>query len=154
MRIEFCCLSKRTFRVNLGIICIEFKSKLQQIRFPNDLRKIVNAVFETKNNHMKIITDRDADYVISIDRYLSSISLSNSHTRESLEKIKKVMVEISKKYEVAIVIFYDESNEEVKEICSHAENHNISIFYKTEDGNIMFGRKPNSQGYDIGLSSP
>lgn len=146
MRIEFCCLSKRTFRVSLGIISIEFKSKIQQICFPNDFRKVVNAVFETKNNHMKIITDRDADYVISIDRYLSSISLSNSHTRESFEKIKKVMEEISKKYEVAIVIFYDESNEEVKELCSHAENQNISIFYRTKEGNITFGRKPNSQG--------
>lgn len=128
MRIEFCCLSRKTFSVNLGLINIEIRSKLQQIRFPYDFRKAVNSVFKTKNSHDKIITDRDADYVISINRYLPSISLSKSHCRESVEKIKKVMGEISKKHEVAITISCDKPSEEVKEICIHAENMNIKVY--------------------------
>lgn len=121
MRIEFCCLSRKTFSLNLGLVNIVIGSKLQQIRFQNDFRKAVNSVFKTKNSRGEIITDRNADYVISINRYLPSISLSNSHSRESVEKIKKVMDEISKKHEVAITISCDKPNEEVKEICVHAE---------------------------------
>jgi hypothetical protein len=136
MRIEFCCLSEKTFRIRLGIICIEFKSKLQQIRFPNDFRKVVNAVFEIKNSRAKVITEREADYVISIYRYLPGISLSNSHSRESIEKIKAVMMEISKKHKVAIILSYDESNEEVKELCSYAKKQNIKV-YDRNRGNLI-----------------
>ena len=134
MRIEFCCLSKKTFRISLGIICIEFKSKLQQIRFQNDFRKVVNAVFEIKNSRSKVITEREADYIISISRYLPSISLSNNHIRDSLEKIKKVIDEIAKKHEIAITI--DESNEKTEEICNYAKERNISIFYRNREGYI------------------
>ena len=79
----------------------------------------MNAVFEIKNSRAKVITEREADYVISIYRYLPGISLSNSHSRESIEKIKAVMTEISKKHEVAIILSYDESNEEVKEALAN-----------------------------------
>jgi len=135
MTIQFCCLSRKTFRVSLGIFSVEFKSKLQQIRFPNDFRKVVNAVFETKNRRAKIITNRDADYIISISRYLPSISLSNNHIRDSLEKIKKVIDEIAKKHEIAIII--DESNEKTEEICNYAKERNISIFYRNREGGII-----------------
>lgn len=128
MRIEFCCLSRKTFSINFGLVNIEIRSKLRQIHFQNDFRKAVNFVFKIKNSHDKIITDRDADYVISINRYLPSIWLSSSPSRESIEKLKKVMDEISKKHEVAIIIFCDKSNEEVKEICAHAENMSIKVY--------------------------
>lgn len=136
MTIQFCCLSRKTFRVSLGIISIEFKSRLKQICFQKDFRKVVNAVFKTKNSHAKIITDRDADYVISISRYLPSISLLNNHTRDSLEKTKKVMDEIAKKHEIAITISCAELNEETKEICNYAEKRNIRIFYRDKEGYI------------------
>jgi len=96
MTIQFCCLSRKIFRVSLGIISIELKSRLKQICFQKDFRKVVNDVFKTKNIHAETITARDADYVISVSRYLPRISLLNSHTRDSIEKIKKVMDEISK----------------------------------------------------------
>ncbi|WP_455649400.1 hypothetical protein [Enterocloster citroniae] len=136
MIIKFCCLDHKKVRINLGLFDIEFKSKIQEIHFPASFRKVVNDVFGLDDRHSQVITSWDADYVIYISRYLSSISLANIHTEDSIEKIKRVMIGLSQKHEFSIILSYEQTDEEdARNICDYAKSLNIRV-YNEKGSNI------------------